>query len=123
MTTYFADQHAAFIAHIKALGFTVYAADRGFYGIITDDTGARCLSFNTRDGSLGGNYGPPSRESGTGWKMDGLTCDLKTADDVKRALYAPAPAWAGKGWRNYTTAAQHLKTYGESSRYALVTTP
>jgi hypothetical protein len=109
----------AFADHIKSLGFTVYMATAAHYGFITDDTGSRVLSFNIRDGSLGGNYGPPSRESGTGWRMETRTWDLKTAEDVHRALYAEAPSFAGKGWKNYTTAAQHLKTYGASSRYAL----
>lgn len=109
----------SFVDHIKSLGFVVYAAERGHYGFITDDTGARCLSFSIRDGSLSGNYGPPSTTSGTGWRMETHTWDLKTAEDVRRALYAPAPLWAGNGWKHYTTVAQHLKAYGISSRYAL----
>jgi hypothetical protein len=106
------------IERIKALGFTVYLAERGDYGFITDASEKRVLSFS-RDGGLSGNYGPPSTTSGTGWKMDGSFYDLKTADDVNRALNAHPPSWCGNGWKTFTTVAQHLALYGASSRYAL----
>lgn len=108
-----------FAQRIKALGFVVYLAKQRHYGFVTDDTGARALSFafNGCEDALGGNYGPPSKESGTGWRMDQTPQSLKTADDVRAALYATASRFCGKGWKNYTTAEQHLATYAKSSGY------
>ena len=109
---------AAFAERIKALGFAVYIAESGEYGFITDDTESRVLCFGFGCAAhLSGNYGPPSTTSGTGWRMEEDPSDLRTAEDVKRALYALAPAFAGKGWKHYTTVAQHLATYQASSRY------
>lgn len=110
-----------FALHIKSLGFVVYLAGSNDYGFITDDSGERVLSFSMHDcGSLSGNYGPPSAQSGTGWRLEQSPDMLRTAQDVKHALYAGAPNWAGKGWKNYTTAAQHLGTYAASSKYRRV---
>lgn len=112
---------ADFAARVKALGFRVWIAERGYYGFISDDTGSRVLSFSFSDGSsLSGNYGPPSQESGTGWRLDETPFDLRTADDVRRALNAYPPAWVGKGWKGLTTVDQHLAMYGQSSRYTEV---
>lgn len=110
-----------FARRVTALGFRVFIArdGTGHYGFITDDTGARVLSFSCdMGGGLSGNYGPPSRESGTGWQLDATLYDLRTAEDVCRALYAHPPEWVGKGWRYFTTLEQHLGQYGTSSRYA-----
>lgn len=107
-----------FADRIVGLGFRVLLAKDGRYGVITDAEGSRVLSFSFNDGGhLGGNYGPPSRESGTGWRLDAGPYDLKTADDVRGALYAQPPQWAGKGWHYLTTLDQHLTTYGASSGY------
>lgn len=132
-----------FAQFIKGLGFRAFVAGalggdgpRG-YGFITDREGTRVLSFQFSDGgSLGGNYGPPSQESGTGWRMDATPWDIKTAADVKRFLYATAPDWTrrghagrchtcgrehegakARGWQYYTTLEQHLAAYGSSSKY------
>lgn len=108
-----------FAARIKSFGFRVFVAERGEYGFITDDEGSRVLSFSFTDGgNLGGNYGPASRESGTGWRMDETPYDLRTADDVRKALYARPPVYCGNGWKHMTTLKQHLALYGRSSRYA-----
>ena len=110
-----------FAARLTALGFRVYIAQDGAgrYGFITDAEGARVLSFSFNDGgSLSGNYGPPSTESGTGWRMDEAPHDLRTADDIRRALNAHPPSFCGRGWRYLTTVAQHLATYHPSSLYA-----
>ena len=105
-----------FADRIKALGFRVWLAERGTYGVISDDTGARVLSFSAEDaGSLGGNYGPPSRESGTGWRLDQGPHDLRTAEDVQKALNAHPPAFCGKGWRYLATVAQHFESYPASN--------
>ena len=107
-----------FADRIKALGFRVWLAERGTYGFISDDAGERVLSFSAEDsGSLGGNYGPPSRESGTGWRLDQGPHDLRTAADVRKALTEYPPTFCGKGWRYLTTVAQHLESYG-ASKYA-----
>jgi hypothetical protein len=68
-------------------------------------------------GSLSGNYGPPSRESGTGWKLDKNPGDLKTAVDVREALYAIPPSYCGKGWKRFSTVKDQLGLYGTSSKY------
>lgn len=111
-----------FAQRIVAMGFTVYLADRGTHGIITDDAESRVMSFQF-DGvrsTLGGEYGPPSTTSGTGWQLSVDPCDLLTANDVRKALYAVPPEWAGSGWKYFTTLAQHLATYDASSRYTRV---
>lgn len=109
-----------FAARIKAMGFRVWLAANHDYGFISDDTGSRVLSFSYSDipYSLSGNYGPASRTSGTGWRMNITPGDLQSVETVRRALYAHAPQWCGKGWKDYTTVAQHISTYGASSGYA-----
>lgn len=105
------DYAREFAKRITALGFRVFLADlgAGAYGFITDADESRVLSFSfTFDSSLSGNYGPPSKESGTGWRMDESPSDLRTAEDVRRALYASPPPFAGKGWRYLTTLAGPL---------------
>lgn len=109
---------AAFAARLTSFGFSVYIAEAGTYGFITDDSKSRVLSFSFNDGgSLSGNYGPPSHESGAGWRMNGSPYSLRTKDDVTEALYALAPAFAGKGWRYLSTVDQYLAQYGASSRF------
>lgn len=118
----FREDVAAFAERVTALGFVVYVSERGPYGFITDATASRVLSFSFNDGgSLGGNYGPPSTSSGTGWRMEESPYALVTPDDVKVALYAYPPHWVGGGWRYLTTVAQYLQTYGVSSRFARYT--
>lgn len=116
-----------FAHFIKGLGFRAFVAGspggdgpRG-YGFITDASGERVLSFSMEQG-LSGNYGPPSRESGTGWRLDKDPSDLRTAEDVRNALYSNAPQWCGRGWKHYTTLAQHLAMHGSSSGYVRLRT-
>lgn len=109
-----------FAQRIKALGFTVYLAKSGTYGFITDETESRVLSFEHRCWKLSGNYGPPSKSCGTGWAHNDFSMNaLKTADDVKRMLYAHPPEWC-KGWKYFTTVAQYMGQYGSSSGYRRV---
>lgn len=110
---------ATFASFIKGLGFRVFVAKAGHYGFITDTDGTRVLSWSFSDSSsLSGNYGPPSHESGTGWRLAQSPHDLKSADDVRAALYAtPDPRQCGRGWRYFTTLQQHLSMYGDSSKY------
>lgn len=107
-----------FAERIKAMGFVVYLAESGEYGFITNENESRvlCFGFSGVSTRLSGCYGPPSTTSGTGWGMDQGPEDLLNADDVKRALYAHPPAWAGNGWKYLTTVKQHLAQYS-SSRY------
>lgn len=111
-----------FSQHITNLGFSVYIAKEGTgsYGFITDDKRERVLSFSIDRSveSLSGNYGPPSISCGTGWRMDTLPSDLKTAEDVKKALYAQPPRYC-QGWEYFTTVEQYLKMYQSSSKYVL----
>lgn len=115
-----------FAQFIKGLGFRAFvAANDGIrgHGFITDAKGERVLSFQMDDGSLGGNYGPPSREAGTGWRIHLTVWDMKTADDVRKALYATPPDYCRRathdrgGWEYFTTLEQHLGLYGSSSKY------
>lgn len=112
----------AFAQRMTALGFTVYIAERGTHGFLTDAKESRVLCFGS-SGDLSGAYGPPSLFSGTGWRMDAAMWDLKTADDVRAALYEYPPAFCGRQgsercWSHFTTVAQFLKMYNASSRYA-----
>lgn len=111
-----------FAQRMIGLGFTAYIAESGEYGFITDDTESRVLSFNVRGyRELSNNYGPPSRESGTGWLLPMNTYDLKTAIDVTEALYAmPPPSQCGSGWKYLTSVKQYLDAYGASSRFTKV---
>lgn len=103
---------------IKGLGFSVYLAKSGTYGFIADEKAERVLSFSFTDGgSLSGNYGPASQQSGTGWRMDTGPYALTTYGDIHRALYTEAPAFCGKGWKHYTTVEQYLAMYGSSSQF------
>jgi hypothetical protein len=116
---YRANEARAFAERIKAMGFAVYLAHNGEYGFITDETETRVLCFGT-DNHLSGCYGPPSPESGTSWRMDKSPSDLENKDDVRAALYAHPPAWAGNGWKKMTTVAEYLKSYQSSSKYERV---
>ena len=113
-----------FAQRIKEFGFIVYLAASGHYGFISDESGERVISFSFDvENTLSGNYGPPSRESGTGWRLNETPDSIRTADDVRRVLYASPPDWCrrnGKGWKHFTTREQHLKTYGPSSKYRRV---
>jgi hypothetical protein len=116
-----------FAQFIKGLGFRAFVAGndgpRG-YGFMTNADGSRVVSFQMDDGSLGGNYGPPSRACGTGWRMDETVWSIKTRADVQRVLDA-TPPWCPQaregerdsGWRHMTTLEQHLGMYGSSSKY------
>lgn len=130
-----------FAQFIKALGFRAFVAGtpqgsgaRG-YGCITDADGSRVLSFQLSDGgTLGGNY-RGDRQSGSGWRMERDLYSLKSAADVKAALYAMAPGWTGFNRSaprchacgqstgaetragTYTTLAQYLAAYQQSSKF------
>ena len=107
-----------FATRAKALGFTVYMSKTGSYGVLTDETESRVLSFSGDiHGGCSGNYYPPSRESGTGWRMDCILGDLQTADDIRKALYSSAPRYCGKGFSRYATLADYLRLYGQSSGF------
>ena len=108
-----------FARRITDLGFVVYIAESGTYGFITDAAESRVLSFSFNDcGSLSGNYGPASTQSGTGWRMDKGPHALATAEDVKETLYANPPDWLrGRGWKYLSSVAQYLQQYGASSRF------
>jgi hypothetical protein len=111
-------QAAEFAEFIKSLGFKVYLSKSKTYGFVTDDKAERVMSFSFTDGaSLSGNYGPPSRESGTGWRLDVEPSQLKTKEDVTKALYATPPAYCGKGWKRYTTLKEYMADYGSSSGF------
>jgi hypothetical protein len=112
---------AAFAGFVKAKGFRVFMAKAGTYGFVTDESESRVLSFSFTDGgSLSGNYGPPSTSSGSGWRMDDSPWDLRSVEDIRRALYARPPEFCGRGWKHLTTVKQHLAMYGDSSNYVEV---
>lgn len=110
-----------FAVRMISLGFHAYLAKTSDYGFITDSTESRVMSFSGRDGSLSGNYGPPSQRSGTGWRLSKSTWHLITAADVREALYEHPFPGCGDGWKYFTTVKQHLALYGSSSGYARVT--
>lgn len=104
---------------LVGFGFTVYLSKSKTHGFYTNKQGSRVISFQTDLGVIkfSGNY-KPSRESGTGWGMEYKTSPLtlKVATDM---LAANAPSWTRNYNPQYTTAAQHLETYGASSGYEL----
>lgn len=130
-----------FAQFIKGLGFRAFVAGvpggegmRG-YGFITDAEGTRVLGFGMQDGTLSGNYNG-DRQTGSGWRMDSSIWSLKSAEDVKRALYATAPSWTGfnaraanrcptcgqstgepRAAQTYRTLEQYLSLYGSSSKF------
>lgn len=111
-----------FAERITRMGFHVWIARARTYGFISDDAKTRVLAFSFNDGgSLGGMYGPPSATSGTGWGMGIKPHDLTTPKQVKDALYAPVPRWAGCGHKYLTTVVQHMLMYDPSSHYTLYT--
>lgn len=120
------DETRAFAKRISNLGFAVYIAENGNYGFVTDETESRVLdfAFSGIEATLGGNYGPPSTRSGTGWGIENSPYSLKTADDVKAALYSTAPSYCERGehgWRYYSNVKQYLAHYGSSSRFTRFT--
>lgn len=100
-------------ASIKKAGFRVFLAESGTYGFYTDADGSRVVSFQTDLGQLSfsGNYktNNPS-QTGTGWRLN--------TQGYADMFNVVAPAWAVRDakWQ-YTTLAQHLKTYQSSSKY------
>jgi hypothetical protein len=91
---------------------------KGDYGFFTDQAGTRVVSFQADEVGpvFYGNYGPPSQESGVGWKItDGIPATLS------ELLTALPPAWCGSGWKYLTTMARHLQAYGEPCRYREMT--
>lgn len=116
------DQYTAlrFAYKCKKLGFKVYLAERKHYGFITDEKGARVLSFgaNFSGIKLSGNY-KPSQGCGSGWQIMEFAPDKFDKEFIEAALYAPAPRWANPN-PSYTTVESHLKSYGSSSRYSQI---
>ena len=107
-----------FAKRMAKLGFRVWVSKPkgrfygGNYGFLTDTNGNRvlCFEFSRSDGYLRGCYGPPSSESGTGWRLDQKPWDLITAEDVIKALNETPPKYCGKGWGYLHT----LKSYTEA---------
>lgn len=116
--SYRTDRAQQFAGFVKGLGFRVWLAQTGDHGFISDGVGDRvmCFSFDVPN-RLGGCYGPPSFESGTGWQLSKDPSELRTAGDVRGALYEHPPAFAGRGWKHFTTVSQHLAMYQSSSHY------
>lgn len=109
-------------ATIKAAGFRAFIAEKGTYGFYTDAEGARVVSFEFCFGApkFSGNYRTSQPKStGTGWVMGEVW--PVTPEALKRMYGADAPRWAvGSAQWQPTTLAQHLATYGKSSRYTEV---
>lgn len=117
MATYKQQCALDFARHIKSLGYVVYMAESGTYGLISDDTGKRVLGFQYDLGgiSLHGYYAPTPR-SGTGWKFDDIP-QRPTPEQVAEWLSAPAPGWTGNRNPTYPTLAQAIKEW-PASKYA-----
>lgn len=115
-------------AALHSFGYQVYLADSKDYGFYTD--GSRVVSFGGHwnlSVDFSGNYraltAEGGRRMGTGWQMeDGKELGSITRYDAERFIKAGAPVWATGGDKfAYTTPEEHLKTYGQSSRYTLYT--
>lgn len=116
------DQYTAlkFAYKCKKLGFKVYLAEKKYYGFVTDEKGARVLSFgaNFNGIKLSGNY-KPAQGCGSGWQIMEFAPDKFDKEFIENALYAHAPRWANPK-PSYTTVEEYLKTYGASSRYSQI---
>lgn len=112
-----------YIEHIRSLGFRAYASDqskmyRTMSGYITDKIGSRVLSFEIGKGApsrLSGNYGPRNLQCGDGWVLQEWPEDLKTREDVERALYSHPPSWC-IGWKYLLTESQYLERYSKDNK-------
>lgn len=101
---------------IKAAGFRVFIAKSGTYGFYTDADGTRLVSFQFDLGGFKftGNYKTDNpRRTGTGWQL--------VQNRTFQEMFNEYPTWslAGASWQ-FTTLAQHLKTYQASSHYVEV---
>lgn len=104
---------------IMAKGFTVYIAEQGTYGFYTDGTGQRVVSIAVGlETTFSGQY-QPSRENGSGWRMDAPNM---TKAGLHSALYAHVPSWIRftEGALKFTTLKQYLEVYQKSSRYRIL---
>lgn len=104
-----------FAKKVKNLGFTVYMAKEGTYGIVTDYKEERVLCFGVQFGMvhLSGNY--KSKNNGTGWRITDDVPDEFNHEYIKRALYANSPF----EFIRYATLEEHSKKYQSSSKYKL----
>ncbi len=114
---------AEFAKHAANKGFTVYLAKSGTYGFLTDNSETRALSFGVDFGSIkfSGNYRRPSRNRGTGWRMERTVSPNElSASEIADLLHANAPQWALSGTTGpveYATVKDMLKQWGQSSKY------
>ena len=99
-----------------AAGFRAYIAEQGNYGFFTN--GARVVSFevNHFQTKYSGNYiTSDPKKTGTGW-------ELSSGNGYAAMIAQNAPRWAvGSATWRHTTEAEHLATYGASSKYQEVT--
>lgn len=120
------------IAHIAqqlhGYGYAVHLSKDKEYGFYTD--GARVVCFGGQwqfSVDFSGNYRALShdggRRMGTGWQIAKEQTNI-TEEQARAYITAHAPHWATGGEKfAYTTPAEHLKTYGNSSGYTLYTGP
>lgn len=105
---------------LKSYGYAVYISKTGEHGFYTD--GASVVSFGGQwefSADFSGNYGPPSRQCGTGWQIAAEQC-IPTEEQARAWLNALPPTWATNGANvRKTSPEQHLSTYGKSSGYVL----
>ena len=98
---------------LHSFGYAVYLSKDGRYGFYTN--GTRVVSFGgswETSVAFSGNYAP-SRESGTGWRIDDQCTDV-TRQQAEAYIGACAPLWTRNTSPRYTTPEQYLKTYGIS---------
>lgn len=100
-------------ADILRAGFRVFIAASGTHGFYTNADGSRVVSFQWDLGGVlfSGNYKTSQpRSTGTGWRLE--------PDTFAGMFNQWAPDWAlsGATW-SYTTLAQHLATYQQSSKF------
>jgi hypothetical protein len=106
--------------NVQNEGFRVFIAERGTYGFFTDTEGSAVVSFELDLLSLkfSGNYGPASREAGTGWRIDTDVHPYPSKDMLQAYLDQMPPRWAtGETKVTKRNLEQHLATYDKSSHY------
>jgi hypothetical protein len=108
---YEANTALEFAHECKAKGFDAYLAEKGTYGFYTDGVRVVCFAMDLNL-CLSGNY-EPSREFGTGWRMDDGT-------GIEKAIRANAPSWTKNDKPIYTTPEKYLERYQSSSRFTKI---
>lgn len=101
---------------LNSFGYEVYISGDKRYGFYTDGYRVVCFGGHWEDYvDFSGNYSR-SAGCGTGWQIAAEKYDI-TREEAEQMIKSNAPMWTGNKTPVYTTPYQHLKMYGDSSKY------